>query len=114
MEGLGASPGLEARALSLALQVVQGVELHPRTDQLGQAVAIRGRRSSYADRANAALACCIAARRSDPDGNRWEVFVVLEDAGARGEPDAACCDSAACCETAAAEAGASSGECCPA
>ena len=45
---------------------------------------------------------------TDPDGNRWEVFVVLEDAGARCEPDAACC------ETAAAEAGASSGECCPA
>ena len=68
--------------------------------------------------------CCYAVQDkvwvTDPDGHRWEIFVVLDDAGARAETEAACCDGSTCCETAGAvaggavDAGATTGACCSA
>jgi catechol 2,3-dioxygenase-like lactoylglutathione lyase family enzyme len=50
-------------------------------------------------------ACCYALQEkfwvSDPDGNRWEVYTVLEDIEQKAEPATTCCqpktDSAAAC-----------------
>ena len=51
-------------------------------------------------------ACCYALQEkfwvTDPDGNRWEIYTVLEDIENRIEPAAACCQpktntAAACC-----------------
>jgi hypothetical protein len=47
-------------------------------------------------------ACCYAVQTkawvTDPDGNRWEVFVNLDDdAAARATAGAACCEAAAAC-----------------
>ena len=46
--------------------------------------------------------CCYAVQDkvwvTDPDGNRWEVFVVLEaDANERKTEPTECCDASACC-----------------
>jgi catechol 2,3-dioxygenase-like lactoylglutathione lyase family enzyme len=51
-------------------------------------------------------ACCYALQEkfwvSDPDGNRWEVYTVLEDTERKADPAPACCGAeaapgAACC-----------------
>jgi catechol 2,3-dioxygenase-like lactoylglutathione lyase family enzyme len=51
-------------------------------------------------------ACCYALQEkfwvTDPDGNRWEVYTVLEDIEQKAEPATTCCQpktdsSAACC-----------------
>ena len=51
-------------------------------------------------------ACCYALQEkfwvSDPDGNRWEVYTVLEDLERKADPAMACCQpksgsAAACC-----------------
>ena len=51
-------------------------------------------------------ACCYALQEkfwvSDPDGNRWEVYTVLEDIEKKAEPATTCCHpksetAAACC-----------------
>ena len=51
-------------------------------------------------------ACCYALQEkfwvTDPDGNRWEVYTVLEDIEQKAEPATACCQpnsetGAACC-----------------
>ena len=67
--------------------------------------------------------CCFAVQDkvwvTDPDGNRWETFVVLEAADPRVEADptcfegSACCDGGDCCETATGAADARPAACCP-
>ena len=51
-------------------------------------------------------ACCYALQEKcwviDPDGNRWEVYTVLEDLEQKAEPATTCCqpkteNAAACC-----------------
>lgn len=51
-------------------------------------------------------ACCYALQEkfwvADPDGNRWEVYTVLEDIDRKAEPATSCCQptgdrAAACC-----------------
>jgi catechol 2,3-dioxygenase-like lactoylglutathione lyase family enzyme len=46
--------------------------------------------------------CCYAVQNkvwvSDPDGNKWEVFVVVDDDAVRYQPTAEpCCDPSRCC-----------------
>ena len=57
--------------------------------------------------------CCYALQDkvwvSDPDGNRWEVFTVLEDTGGISGQAASCCAPA---ETAAGISGAGGKDCC--
>jgi catechol 2,3-dioxygenase-like lactoylglutathione lyase family enzyme len=47
--------------------------------------------------------CCYARQDkfwvSDPDGNRWEVYTVLEDVKTQPAESAACCDTTCCAET---------------
>jgi len=44
-------------------------------------------------------ACCYALQQkfwvTDPDGNRWEVYTVLEDIEQKADPLTVCCDPAA-------------------
>ena len=51
------------------------------------------------DRVEAGTTCCYAKQDKvwavDPDGNRWEFFVVLEDADRMKAEDGACCVDAA-------------------
>ena len=49
--------------------------------------------------------CCYARQDkfwvSDPDGNRWEVYTVLEDVKSPPAEPVACCDVTCCAETSA-------------
>jgi catechol 2,3-dioxygenase-like lactoylglutathione lyase family enzyme len=44
--------------------------------------------------------CCYAVQDkfwlSDPDGNRWEVYAVIEDREAKGELPTLCCEASGC------------------
>jgi catechol 2,3-dioxygenase-like lactoylglutathione lyase family enzyme len=67
----------------------------------------RLRRAGIAVRVERAVECCYAVQdkvwAEDPDGNPWEVFVVLQpDAARRAPQDATCCvpaagDAGPCC-----------------
>jgi catechol 2,3-dioxygenase-like lactoylglutathione lyase family enzyme len=79
--------------------------------RVGSADEVRRWRSALADRGlptgeEKREACCYALQEkfwvSDPDGNRWEVYTVLEDIEEKTEPVTACCQpksgtAAACC-----------------
>jgi catechol 2,3-dioxygenase-like lactoylglutathione lyase family enzyme len=63
------------------------------------------------------VTCCYAVQNkvwaTDPDGNKWETFVVLDNNGAQHALTAeACCDTAGCCTNAAPAALNSSVACC--
>jgi catechol 2,3-dioxygenase-like lactoylglutathione lyase family enzyme len=94
-------------------------------------VAARLAAAGLATRAEDQVTCCYAVQNkvwaTDPDGNKWEVYVLLDDNGAHHHSSAttACCsddcceDKAACCTAApgsegAADAGGQSPACaCP-
>ena len=55
------------------------------------------------------MTCCYAVQNkvwaTDPDGNKWEVYVVLDnDAARHHSSQSACCSDARCCEDKAAAA----------
>lgn len=60
------------------------------------------------DRVEEGTTCCYAKQDKvwavDPDGNRWEVFVVLEDADRMRAEDGACCVESAPSDCATGEA----------
>lgn len=64
--------------------------------------------SGLLDRVEEGTTCCYARQDKvwavDPDGNRWEVFVVLEDADRMRADDGSCCVDAAPADCATAEA----------
>jgi catechol 2,3-dioxygenase-like lactoylglutathione lyase family enzyme len=64
-------------------------------------------RAGLATRAEESVTCCYAVQdkvwAADPDGNRWEVHVVLDnDAARHPSPGACCADKPDCCEDKAA------------
>jgi catechol 2,3-dioxygenase-like lactoylglutathione lyase family enzyme len=95
-------------ALNLTLNVSSG-PLGPRnvSEHFGievsgpegvRALAARLARSGLRPREEFGVTCCYAVQDkvwvSDPDGNQWEIFVVLESEGVeRSSPQSACCDA---------------------
>ena len=72
------------------------------------AVAGRLQVAGLQTRAEEQVTCCYAVQNkvwaTDPDGNRWEVYVVLDNDGAHhhSSQDACCADMPECCEDKAA------------
>lgn len=78
-------------------------------------IARRLRAAGYPTRLETNVTCCYAVQNkvwaTDPDGNRWEVFVVVDDAGSVHAPASSdCCRLTPVSEPAAA----SNTVCCPA
>jgi catechol 2,3-dioxygenase-like lactoylglutathione lyase family enzyme len=69
-----------------------------------EAVAARLREAGLATAAEQNVTCCYAVQNkvwaADPNGNKWEVYVVLDNAAAHHHsPQSACCaDRPDCCE----------------
>ncbi len=72
------------------------------------AVAARLREAGLQTAAEENVTCCYAVQNkvwaADPDGNKWEVYVVLDDSAAqhRSSQSACCADRPDCCEDKAA------------
>ena len=70
------------------------------------AVARRLREAGLATRDEENVTCCYAVQNkvwaTDPDGNKWEVYVVLDDARLHSARSACCADRPDCCEDKAA------------
>ena len=69
--------------------------------------ADRLKEAGLATRAEDNVTCCYAVQNkvwaTDPDGNRWEVYVVLDNDAAQHHSSSACCaDKPDCCEDKAA------------
>jgi hypothetical protein len=72
-----------------------------------EAVATRLRDAGLETAAEENVTCCYAVQNkvwaTDPDGNKWEVYVVLDnDAARHSSPSACCADKSDCCEDKAA------------
>ena len=71
-------------------------------------VADRLKEAGLATRAEENVTCCYAVQNkvwaTDPDGNKWEVYVVLDNDGAQHHSSQAecCADKPGCCEDKAA------------
>jgi catechol 2,3-dioxygenase-like lactoylglutathione lyase family enzyme len=70
-------------------------------------VAARMNGAGLATRAEENVTCCYAVQNkvwaTDPDGNKWEVYVVLDNDAAQHHSSSACCaDKPDCCEDKAA------------
>jgi len=72
------------------------------------AIANRLKSAGLETRAEENVTCCYAVQNkvwaTDPDGNKWEVYVVLDNEGAHhhSSQDACCADKPECCEDKAA------------
>ena len=95
------------------------MELRPRGEggrqpfNMVKAMDERFRAAGYPTRVEEQTTCCYAVQdkvwATDPDGNSWEVFVVLEaDAPERNEPESACCGGGEPAES----GGSSPAQCC--
>jgi catechol 2,3-dioxygenase-like lactoylglutathione lyase family enzyme len=115
---------LEGPSLNLALveRAPSGRNVNHFGIQVASSAAVEEARSHLAsagllDRVEEGAVCCYAKQDKvwavDPDGNRWEVFVVLEDADRMEAQGGVCCLEAApadcatveACTTAKAESG---------
>ena len=88
IEGGGSSPRSRSDgSLHYGIQVKSSEEVRRMATRLKQA--------SLPARIEETQACCYAVQTkvwtSDPDGNRWEVFVVLADADRMDSDASACC-----------------------
>jgi catechol 2,3-dioxygenase-like lactoylglutathione lyase family enzyme len=92
-------PGAGPTALPASLHY--GIQVKSTEDV--RRMAGRLEAAGIATRVEEEAACCYAVQTkvwaTDPDGHRWEVFVVLGDAERRADATAACCPEAeaACC-----------------
>ena len=80
--------------------------------QVKSAGAVESMRQRFAEaglqtRVEENVTCCYAVQNkvwaADPDGNRWEIFVVLSDEGTRHRPEGAECCAPDCCSETPAE-----------
>lgn len=82
-----------------------------------EAVAARLAGAGVATRAEENVTCCYAVQSkawaADPDGNKWEVYVLLDDDGAhRHSSQEACCSREDCCTGSSAAADAATPSVC--
>ncbi len=95
IEGSGAGSGRPLGASHFGIQVKSVEDVERAADRLRTAgVSVRLEEQST---------CCYAVQTKvwaeDPDGNPWEVFVVLEaDADRRADESSACCSESCCSE----------------
>ena len=96
---------LESPSVNLTLNEVGPVQQSPDPShhygiQVQSAQAVRDaidlfHRAGLETRVEEQTTCCYAVQAkvwvTDPDGNSWEVFFVLEDAGKRMDADSECC-----------------------
>jgi catechol 2,3-dioxygenase-like lactoylglutathione lyase family enzyme len=79
-----------------------------KTTEAVKQIANRLKTSGLETRAEENVTCCYAVQykvwATDPDGNKWEVYVVLDNDGAHhhSSADAGCADKPDCCEDKAA------------
>jgi catechol 2,3-dioxygenase-like lactoylglutathione lyase family enzyme len=78
-----------------------------KSTQAVQEVAERLKQAGLQTRAEENVTCCYAVQNkvwaNDPDGNKWEVYVVLDNEAAQHQSSSACCaDRPDCCEDKAA------------
>jgi catechol 2,3-dioxygenase-like lactoylglutathione lyase family enzyme len=106
---------LQDPALNLALveQAPRGRNVNHFGVQVGSPAGVVAARERLAaagllDQVEEGTVCCYARQDKvwavDPDGNRWEVFTVLEDADRMRAEDGSCCVDAAPSDCATAEA----------
>ena len=85
--------GTRPASLHYGVQVKSSGAVHAMTERLKQA--------GLDVRVEERTACCYAVQTkvwaTDPDGNPWEVFVVLDaDVDQRASAESSCCDDACC------------------